>query len=80
MWLKIGQSVKTPGQFSLAWLMAQNSFIVLISGTTNAKHMLESIGAVSVKPTQDELKEIRSSISKIRLVGVRPSESAMKDQ
>ncbi|TDE18002.1 hypothetical protein [Dyadobacter psychrotolerans] len=61
-------------------LMGQKPFIVPIPGTTNAQHVLENIGAVSVKLSSDELKEIRSSNSKIQLVGVRTLEFALKDQ
>lgn len=70
----------TPAQFSLAWLLAQKPFIVPIPGTTNPHHLNENLGAASVKFTADELKEIRTAISNIKLQGVRTPESALTDQ
>jgi aryl-alcohol dehydrogenase-like predicted oxidoreductase len=69
----------SPAEFSLAWLLAQKPFIVPIPGTTKLHHMKENIGALDVKFSQEELKEFREAFSKIGLVGVRPSESALTD-
>ena len=70
----------TPAQFALGWLLAQQPWIVPIPGTTNRQHMEENLGAASVRLTPAEMSEIRASLSKITLVGVRPVESARKDQ
>ena len=70
----------TPAQFSLAWLLAQKPFIVLIPGTTNPHHLNENLGAAAVKFTADELKEIRGAVSQIKVQGVRAPESALTDQ
>lgn len=69
----------SPAQFSLAWLLAQKPFIVPIPGTTKLHHMKENIGALDVKFSQEELKEFRNAFSRIELVGVRSSESALTD-
>jgi aryl-alcohol dehydrogenase-like predicted oxidoreductase len=70
----------TPAQFSLGWLLAQEPWIVPIPGTTNRQHLEENLGAVAVKLTADELKEIRTALAGTALQGVRTSESALKDQ
>jgi aryl-alcohol dehydrogenase-like predicted oxidoreductase len=70
----------TPVQFSLAWLMAQRSWIVPIPGTTRLHHLEENLGAVAVKLAPDELREIRAAVSKIKVQGARAPESALIDQ
>jgi aryl-alcohol dehydrogenase-like predicted oxidoreductase len=70
----------TPVQFSLAWLLAQKPFIVPIPGTTSLPHAVENIGAVGVQLTQDELREIRASLAKIKVQGSRAPETALIDQ
>jgi aryl-alcohol dehydrogenase-like predicted oxidoreductase len=70
----------TPVQFSLAWLMAQKPWIVPIPGTTRLHHLEENLGAVAVKLTPDELREIRAAVSQIKVQGARAPESALIDQ
>ena len=70
----------SPAQISLAWLLAQKPFIVPIPGTTKLHHLEENLGALDIKFTSNELKELRDAFSKIALVGVRPAESALTDQ
>jgi aryl-alcohol dehydrogenase-like predicted oxidoreductase len=70
----------TPAQIALAWLLAQKPWIVPIPGTTNPQHLAENLGAAAVKFTPDELRQIRAEVSKIQVQGVRPPESALKDQ
>ena len=70
----------SPAQISLAWLLAQKPFIVPIPGTTKLHHLEENLGALDIKFTSNELKELRDAFSKIALVGVRPPESALTDQ
>ena len=69
----------TPGQFALGWLLAQKPWIVPIPGTTNPRHLEENVGAMAVTLTQEELRDIRTAISGIPLVGVRAPESVRKD-
>lgn len=61
----------TPAQISLAWLMAQNPWIVPIPGTTQMAHMLDNIGAVNVRFTSTELAELNRSVAAIQVRGVR---------
>src|SRR4051812_8582022 len=60
-----------PAQIALAWLMAQKPWIVPIPGTTQMAHMLENIGASSVRFTPSELSELNSSVSSIEIRGQR---------
>ncbi len=43
------QKQATPAQLALAWLMAQQPWIVPIPGTTQMAHMLENVGADAVE-------------------------------
>lgn len=70
----------TMAQFSLAWLLAQKPFIVPIPGTTSPQHLAENLGALDVKFSEAELKEIRTEIENFKLLGVRTPESALVDQ
>jgi aryl-alcohol dehydrogenase-like predicted oxidoreductase len=69
---KIGQRKKaTVAQIALAWLLAQKPWIVPIPGTTKLNRLDENIGAVSVEFTPDDLRDIESAASKIKVEGAR---------
>ena len=69
---KIGQRKKaTPAQIALAWLLAQKPWIVPIPGTTKLHRLDENIGAAAVELTPDDLREIDSAASKIKVQGAR---------
>jgi len=70
----------TPAQFSLAWLLAQKSFIVPIPGTTKLHNLKEDLGALNISFTKDELYEFRKEFEKIPVMGVREPDSVFKDQ
>ena len=61
----------TPAQIALAWLLAQKPWIVPIPGTTKLKRLEENIGAAEVELTSDDLREIESASSKIKVQGAR---------
>ena len=61
----------TPGQLSLAWLLAQKPWIVPIPGTTQLEHMLENTAASDVKFSGDELKQFNQELSAISIKGMR---------
>jgi aryl-alcohol dehydrogenase-like predicted oxidoreductase len=61
----------TPGQISLAWLLAQKPSIVPIPGTTQMAHMLENAGADNVKFTADDLKQFNQELAGISIKGLR---------
>lgn len=48
----------TPGQLSLAWLLAQGDDIVPIPGTKRLRYLDENLGAVRVSLTPDELRRL----------------------
>jgi aryl-alcohol dehydrogenase-like predicted oxidoreductase len=61
----------TPGQIALAWLLAQEPWIVPIPGTTKLHRLEENIGAAAVTLTAGDLKEIEDALSKIEVQGAR---------
>jgi aryl-alcohol dehydrogenase-like predicted oxidoreductase len=72
------QKNATPAQISLAWLLAQKPFIVPIPGTRNIDHLNENLGAIDVRLTPEDLREIDTTISKIKVHGGRMNEEQMK--
>ena len=69
---KIGQRKKaTVAQIALAWLLARKPWIVPIPGTTKLHRLDENIGALAVELTPDDLREIESAASKIKVQGAR---------
>jgi aryl-alcohol dehydrogenase-like predicted oxidoreductase len=61
----------TPAQIALAWLLAQKPWIVPIPGTTKLHRLQENIGAVNVQLTPDDLRQITSALSQIKIQGER---------
>lgn len=61
----------TPGQISLAWLLAQKPWIVPIPGTTQIAHMLENLKAEQVKFTANELKQFNTEVDAVKILGER---------
>jgi len=61
----------TPAQIALAWLLAQKPWIVPIPGTTKLKRLEENIGAAAIELTADDLRDIKSAASKIKVQGAR---------
>src|SRR6059058_2309705 len=69
---KIAERKKaTLAQIALAWLLAQKPWIVPIPGTTKLKRLEENIGAVEIELTPDDLREIESASSEIKVEGAR---------
>ena len=76
---KIAQRKKaTPAQIALAWLLAQKPWIVPIPGTTKLHRLDENIGATAVELTPDDLREIDSAASKIKVQGERYPEQLQR--
>jgi len=61
----------TPAQIALAWLRAQKRWIVPIPGTTKLQRLEENIGATEIELTQEDLREIETAASKIKVQGAR---------
>jgi aryl-alcohol dehydrogenase-like predicted oxidoreductase len=65
------QKNATPAQIALAWLLAQKPWIVPIPGTTKLHRLEENLGAVDVKLTTDDLRDIENAASHIKIEGDR---------
>jgi len=65
------QKNATPAQIALAWLLAQKPWIVPIPGTTKPHRLTENNGAAFIELTPDDLSEIESASSKIKVQGAR---------
>lgn len=61
----------TPAQIALAWLLAQKPWIVPIPGARRLEHLEENLGAVEVKLTAADLREIESALSEVTIQGGR---------
>ena len=68
----------TPAQIALAWLLAQKPWIVPIPGTTKLNRLEENLRAVAIEFTPDDLREIESASSKIKVEGARYPEKLEK--
>ena len=61
----------TPAQIALAWLLAQKPWIVPIPGTTKLRRLEENLGAAEIELTADDLRDIESAASEIKVQGAR---------
>ncbi|MFZ2095547.1 MAG: aldo/keto reductase [Anaerolineales bacterium] len=65
------QKGATPAQIALAWLLAQKPWIVPIPGSRKLERLDENIGALAVKLSSEDLREIESALSTITVQGAR---------
>jgi aryl-alcohol dehydrogenase-like predicted oxidoreductase len=65
------QKRATPAQIALAWLLAQQPWIVPIPGTTKLNRLDENIAATSIELTRDDLEHIDDAASQITVEGDR---------
>ncbi len=72
-WLKTFAGLKgaTPAQIALAWLLAQQPWIVPIPGTTKRDRLRENVAATEVQLTADDLWDIDRAASRIEVHGAR---------
>ncbi|UHD44101.1 aldo/keto reductase [Aureimonas altamirensis] len=68
----------TPAQVALAWLLAQEPWIVPIPGTTKLNRLEENLGAIDLDLTAADLAEINAEASKIEVQGERLPEAVLK--
>lgn len=61
----------TPGQLTLAWLLAQGDDIIPIPGTKKIKYLEENWAALEVKLTNEEKAEVRSVVDEAQVHGER---------
>ncbi len=74
----VEQKGATPAQIALAWLLAQQPWIVPIPGNTRLHRLEENIGAVKVELTPEDLREIETTAVQIPIQGTRLPESVLK--
>jgi len=65
------RKLATPAQIALAWLLAQEPWIVPIPGTTRLERLEENIGAAAVELTAADLLDIERAASHITIQGAR---------
>ncbi len=68
----------TPAQIALAWLLAQQPFVVPIPGTRRIERLEENIGAAAVELTAGELAEIAAAAAQIEVTGDRYPEAMQR--
>jgi aryl-alcohol dehydrogenase-like predicted oxidoreductase len=65
------QNHATPAQIALAWLLAQKPWIVPIPGSRKLERLDENNGAVNLELSANDLAEIHTAMSRIKVVGDR---------
>lgn len=66
----------TPAQIALAWILAQQPWMVPIPGTRRPARLTENLGATELDLTPDDLKAIDDACSAVSIVGHRYSDAA----
>jgi aryl-alcohol dehydrogenase-like predicted oxidoreductase len=61
----------TPAQLALAWVLAQGEDFVPIPGTKRVKYLEDNMGAVDVKLSAAEKKDLESRVAEIGVMGER---------
>jgi aryl-alcohol dehydrogenase-like predicted oxidoreductase len=65
------QKDATPAQIALAWLLARKPWIVPIPGATKQSRMIENAGAADLLLSENDLRAIEQSASRIEPSGDR---------
>ncbi len=61
----------TTGQVALAWLLAQQDWIVPIPGTRKVSRLTENLGALDLTLTEADLAELTAASDAVAVVGER---------
>jgi aryl-alcohol dehydrogenase-like predicted oxidoreductase len=77
--LKLAAAVKeiasekgiTPAQLALAWVLAQGNDMVPIPGTKRIRYLEDNMGALDVRLSDADLKNIAARLAQIEIVGER---------
>ncbi len=79
-WLKgfAARKQATPAQVALAWLLAQQPWIVPIPGTTKRHRLEENLGAARLELSADDLRDIAEAVAQIDVQGARYPEALQK--
>ncbi|KAK0218722.1 NADP-dependent oxidoreductase domain-containing protein [Armillaria fumosa] len=67
----------TPGQVTLAWILARGNDFVVIPGTKKIKYLEENLAAANVKLSQEEMVAIRKLAEESDVPGTRYSAAGM---
>lgn len=67
----------TPGQVALAWLLAQQPWIVPIPGTRRLSRVAENAGATAVPLSADEVADLDATAARIGVAGNRYNEAML---
>jgi aryl-alcohol dehydrogenase-like predicted oxidoreductase len=68
----------TPGQLALAWLLAQQPWIVPIPGTRRLERLEENLGAVDVDLTPEDLDDLDAASTDVAVQGDRYPEAMQR--
>jgi aryl-alcohol dehydrogenase-like predicted oxidoreductase len=68
----------TPGQVALAWLLAQQPWIVPIPGTRRLERLDENLGAANLDLTPEDLAELDEASTNIQVQGDRYPEAMQR--
>jgi len=68
----------TPAQVALAWLLAQKPWIVPLFGTRSVERFHENVGALSVRLSEDDIKDLNASRTTVPVHGTRYPEEHMR--
>src|SRR5258707_10622663 len=66
-----GKKGSTQAQLALAWVLAQGNDLIPIPGTKRVRYLEENMGALNVKLTESDLKEINARLAQIEVFGER---------
>src|ERR1700719_4544387 len=61
----------TPAQFALAWVLAQGNDMIPIPGTKRVRYLEDTMGALTVQLTEDDLKETNARLREFAVAGER---------
>ena len=67
----------TPGQVALAWLLAQQPWIVPIPGTRRRSRVEENVGSTAIALSADDLSDLNAVADRIGVHGDRYPEHQM---
>jgi aryl-alcohol dehydrogenase-like predicted oxidoreductase len=67
----------TPGQVALAWLLAQQPWVVPIPGTRRIERVAENAGATSLALSADEIADLDGLAARVGVAGNRYNDAGM---
>jgi len=68
----------TPAQLALAWVLAQGDYVTAIPGMKTRAHLKDNLGALNVRLSAAEERELRTKIAALTVQGDRHTAPMMK--